>query len=139
MSSPVFADKTEAPTEQALRETIGERYRLWLRIREELTDTCADPGFAWHFYGKKTGWLGKNLAGTRNMFFLVPMKDGFRIAFTFGDKAVSEIERSGFPESVFWRVERARKYAEGRTIQIDVTDESDCDVVVRLIRIKHEH
>jgi hypothetical protein len=72
----------------------------------------------------------------RNVLFVVPCNKYFRVAFTFGDKATDMILNSGLPVQIKDDLLMAKKYAEGRTIQLEVKEESDLDNILEMIRIK---
>ena len=90
----------------------------------------------WKFYGQKYGWQLKTLMKKRNLFFMIPSKDFFRIVFIFGDKAAAEIEKSGISAELINQVKNARKYAEGRGLPIEVYDGNYIPDIKKLIEIK---
>lgn len=74
--------------------------------------------------------------GKRNVLFIVPCENYFRIAFTLGEKASDLVFTSSLPDSIKRDLFEAKKYAEGRTIQIEVKTEADLENILELIRIK---
>ncbi len=68
--------------------------------------------------------------------FVVPCNKYFRTAFTFGDKATNKIFNSELPEMIKEDLSETKRYAEGRTIQIEVKNETDLNNILKLIRIK---
>lgn len=72
----------------------------------------------------------------RNVLFIVPCDKYFRVVFTFGDKASDLVINRKFPDFIKRDLLVAKKYAEGRTIQIEVKTQSDLDNILELIRIK---
>lgn len=105
-------------------------------LQEYIQNKQGELTVEWKHYGKKTGWLAKHLVKKRNLFFLVPMENSFRVSMTFGEKAISHIENSDLPDAVLTAVKTAKKYAEGRTIQIPVMNDVDIQTVKSLIEIK---
>ena len=108
MSSIIFTDKSKAPTEAELKDRIGARFDLWPLIFHSMEEICGQVVFEWKFFGKKNGWLGKNTVNGRNMFFFVPVERELKLAFTFGAKAISEIEASNFPETILSSFSRSQ-------------------------------
>jgi len=53
-----------------------------------------------------------------------------------GDKAVQEVEKSDLPEEIIEALKHARKYQEGRSIQIFVKTSEDFAHVEKLVEIK---
>lgn len=136
MPGSCFSDKKRQPTSSDLKKALGQKYSLWTSIRKYLSNEYAEDDVEWKYYGKKNGWLAKNLVGKRNIVFLIPLEGSLRLSFTFGDKAVEVINDSDLPESIVKLVNESRKYAEGRVIQLEVKDTADCKVIEQLIDIK---
>ncbi|MHC4678095.1 MAG: DUF3788 family protein [Planctomycetota bacterium] len=78
----------------------------------------------------------KTLQKKRNLFFFIPFEGSFRVSFVFGDKAVAVVEQSGLPKELAATLTNARKYAEGRGLQIDVKSSADVEHVKKLVEIK---
>ncbi len=74
-----------------------------------------------------------------NLFFFIPQEGHFKITFVFGDKAVSAVEKSNLPKSIINDLLTARKYMEGRGLQIDVTSQADAQHIKKLLKIKIEN
>jgi hypothetical protein len=136
MSGSIFNDKTHKPDSGTLAKALGETAGFWEDIRVGLEEEHGELVEDWKFYGQKIGWTLKLLRKKRNLFFMTPQNGFFHIAFVFGDRAVAEVERSGLPESIKDALRTARKYAEGRGLQIDVTSADDIELVRKLARIK---
>ena len=68
--------------------------------------------------------------------FVIPCHNYFRTAFTFGDKAADKIFNSKLPEIIKKDLAETKQYAEGRTIQIEVRNETDLNTVLKLVQIK---
>jgi hypothetical protein len=136
MAGSIFNDKTSKPDAETLAEALGESAGFWENIRAGLENEYGELIEDWKFYGQKIGWTLKLLRKKRNLFFMTPQNGFFQIAFVFGDRAVAEVERSGLPESLKDALRTARKYAEGRGLQIEVTSADDIELVRTLVRIK---
>jgi len=136
MSSSAFDDKNKQPDEHSVAEVLGESAQFWQRIREQIRETHGECVEEWKFYNQTSGWIMKLLRKKRNLFFLVPLHGLFRISFTLGDKAVAAVEKSELPESIISALRDARKYVEGRGIQIEVKSAEDAENVLRLVDIK---
>jgi hypothetical protein len=90
----------------------------------------------WKFYNQKSGWILKMYTKKRNVLFVVPCDKYFRVAFTFGEKASDFVFKSKLPDSIKRNLFEAKKYAEGRTIQIEVKTVRDVDNILEMIKIK---
>jgi hypothetical protein len=129
-------DKSIQPDDSRLAAVLGENATFWEAIKKHLAPKHGDIKEEWKFYNTKSGWTLKVLLKKRNLFFFTPLSGFFRLAFVFGDKAVSAVERTDLPESLKNELKNARKYVEGRGIRIEVKSHKDVEHVKKLIDIK---
>jgi hypothetical protein len=90
----------------------------------------------WNFPGKNYGWSFRMKFKKRTIIYLIPYTGHFNAAFVFGDKAVAVVEQSDLPRNIIDSLLNARKYMEGRGIQIDVNSSKDIENIKKLIEIK---
>jgi hypothetical protein len=136
MSDNIFIDKLHKPTEKDLSEKLGAAYKYWEEIKKSLGDEYGDLVEEWKYYGQKYGWSLKLFYKKRNLFFFAVYKKYFRIGFTFGDKAVSAIEKSDLPKSLIEELKNAKKYVEGRGLRIEVKKQNDVKNIIKLVGFK---
>ncbi len=136
METNVFMDKSIQPDDSRLAHALGENAIFWEAIKQHIVQKHGEVNEEWKFYNTKSGWTLKVLLKKRNLFFFRPLQGFFRLAFVFGDKAVSAVERSDLPEDIKNELKNARKYAEGRGIRIEVKSQKDVEHVKKLIDIK---
>jgi hypothetical protein len=139
MSEIVFNDKNKQPNDKMLAEKLGGRFKYWTEIKKHTREKYGDTTDEWKCYGKKYGWQLKTLLKKRNLFFLIPHESYFKIVFIFGDKAVSEIERSSISDQLISDVVNAKKYAEGRGLSIEVKNRKCLPDIKKLIKIKTDN
>lgn len=132
-----FEDKSIEPSDKALEVALGPVYRLFEEIFRHLVDTYEDIRPEWKHYGKKMGWQLKLFKGKRNLLFIVPFDKSFIVYFSFGDKAVQQVMESGLPDEIKTELQNAKKYMEGRGINISITEDTpNVDDILKLIEIK---
>ncbi len=136
MSASVFDDKAVKPDNNALLNVLGKTGKHWQKIRSNLENEYGELIEDWKYYGQKTGWLLKVLRKKRNLFFCIPLKGSFRIAFVFGEKAINAVQSSDLPEAIKLELKNARKYAEGRGLRIDVKSAKNVKNIRKLVEIK---
>ncbi len=136
MVHSIFDDKSKKPDGNSLVEVLGKTGTFWESLKQHLKEEYGDVIEEWKFYGKKSGWILKVLLKKRNLFFLTPAEEYFKIAFVFGDKAVAVVEKSDLPKNIIDTLLNARKYMEGRGIRLDVKLPEDLDNVKKLVEIK---
>lgn len=132
-----FEDKTIEPQDKDLEIALGSTYRLFEEIFKHLVDIHKDIRPEWKHYGKKMGWQLKLFKGKRNIMFIVPFEGNFIVYFTFGDKAVQQVMESNLPDELKTELQNAKKYMEGRGINLSITKDSEnVDHIKKLIDIK---
>ncbi len=141
METNVFMDKSIQPDDARQAGVLGENATFWEAIKKHVAQKHGEVNEKWKFYNTKSGWTLKVLLKKRNLFFFVPLPGFFRLAFVFGDKAVSAVavsavEKSDLPEDRKTELKNARKYVEGRGIRIEVKSQKDVEHVKKLIDIK---
>jgi hypothetical protein len=136
MGLSVFEDKSKLPGESELSGALGETKTLWDQLKNHVKETYGDITEDWKHYGKSSGWTMKLLKKKRNLFFSYPGSGFFTVAFIFGDKAVQAAENSSLPAEIIDRLKQARKYAEGRGLQVAVRTREDIELVKQLLAIK---
>jgi hypothetical protein len=136
MAVSIFSDKATKPTGQMLAKALGKSNRLWQEIKKHLKAEHGELTEEWKFYGQKSGWILKTLRKKRNLFFFIPFEGSFRVSFVFGDKAVASAEQSDLPQDLITTLKNARKYAEGRGLQIDVKRSADVKNIMKLVQVK---
>lgn len=136
MSEAAFNDKSQKPDAALLSEKLGDSFPIWQQITVHVKATYDNISEEWKFYGQKHGWQLKTFMKKRNLFFLIPSQDYFRIVFVFGDKAVVAIEESDLAEDLKNTIKSVKKYAEGRGLPIEVRDKKYLADIEKLIDIK---
>ena len=136
MAASIFDDKAAKPTPQKLARALGKSNSLWKEIKKHLKAEYGELTEDWKYYGKNYGWTLKTLRKKRNLFFFVPVEGGFKVSFVFGDKAVAAAEQSDLPKDLIKTLKNARRYAEGRGLQIEVKAPADVENVKKLVEIK---
>ena len=137
MAVSIFEDKSIMPDDNMFAGALGNSKLYYDELLSFIEKEYGLSALEWKFYGKNSGWTQKMLSGKRNILFLIPLKDSFRLAFTFGDKAVDKImESAAIPSYMKDELDKATKYMEGRGLQVEVCSGNDMEAVLELIKIK---
>ncbi|MFQ5605628.1 MAG: DUF3788 domain-containing protein [bacterium] len=136
MATSIFDDKSVQPNPGSLREVLGKNAALWESLKSHLEENYGECHLEWKFYNQKSGWLLKVLIKKRNLFFLTPFQEYFRMTFVFGDKAIAAVEASDLPISIKQTLRDAKKYMEGRGLSLDVRSDQGLEYVTKLVEIK---
>jgi len=136
MSASIYTENLVVPDDKMLTFDLAETKKFLDIIAEFIESNYGDFKPEWKFYNKKSGWILKMHTNSRNVLFIVPCDKYFRVAFTLGEKATDLIFNSKLTDSIKKEVFEAKKYTEGRTIQIEVKTTKDLDNILELIKIK---
>jgi hypothetical protein len=136
MDHSIFMDKAHMPTDSDLKQVLGDKYQLWMDIREQVYLKYPEGKEEWNFPGKKYGWSYRIKDKKRAIIYLLPREGDFSAAFVFGGKAFEAIKKSQVSPKIVSDLDSARVYAEGRGVRIPVPDQSVLKDIKLLIDIK---
>jgi hypothetical protein len=136
MAASIFHMKNNEPDDFNLTSAIGSTKIYFDAIAKFIQIEYGEIISQWKFYNQKSGWILKMINQNRNVLFIIPCNRYFKVSFTLGEKAVEKVFEGNFPEVVKQGLLIAKKYAEGRTILIDVQSNEDCLMIQELIRVK---
>ncbi len=139
MAVKMFMEKTDKPDDKSLSQVLGPNFDYWMTLKKHLNDEYGPLVEEWKYYNTKSGWTMKMLRKKRNLFFFSAMDGFFSITFVFGDRAVAVVEKSVLPQDLIQKLLDARKYMEGRGLQVEVHSPEDVAHVKALVKIKIEY
>jgi Protein of unknown function (DUF3788) len=130
-----FIGHAKEPAARELNAALGTAQPLWNQLLAELT---ADHKLTreWNSYSIKAGWSLRLKRERRNILYLSPSRGGFMASFALGDKAMQAARASNLPSQVLKAIARARKYAEGTAVRIEVKGTEDLTAIKKLVEIK---
>ena len=131
-----FKIKDEVPDDDRVKEILQSNYSNLEAIRSYIAETIGETIEEWKFYGVKYGWNLKKFYKKRNLFFIGIYDGYFKISFVFGERAFNAIMESDISADLKTELSRARKYAEGRGLSIDVHDDTFLNDIKKLLQIK---
>ncbi len=136
MDHSIFMDKSVIPTQDELKNALGQTWPFWSQIREYVYEIYPDGVEEWNFPGKNYGWSFRIKDKKRAILYLLPRDQFFYVAFVFGHKATDKVLKSQVSEKIKTDLESARVYAEGRGVKIEVKNQSDINDIKSLVDIK---
>ena len=132
----IFPDKAIKPRLNDVADKIGDLYPLWESIYKLVYHKYPNATEEWNYPGKKYGWSFRIKDKKRAILYFLPRENRFMVAFVFGQKAFDEIMKTDIAESIKTDLSNAKKYAEGRGVSIEITNESQLNDIEKLIDIK---
>jgi hypothetical protein len=134
-----FADKSRKPGGEDLKKVMGRVCKHWMAVIEKAEGDYPPLEQTWGFSGTAWGWALRLKQKTRTIMYLTPCKGYFIAGFALGEKAVRAAKEAGLDESTLSVIDRAPRYAEGRTVRIEVRRKRDREQVMKLAAIKMEN
>jgi len=135
MDTSIFSDKYIKPDDAALKSALGISYKNWQKIHNYVHLKYAAAIDEWSITGAKYGWSFRIKDKKRIIVYLLPRDKYFKTAFVFGQKATDDVMNSKVSNEIKNELNKAKVYAEGQGIRIDVNDKNIKDVL-QLIDIK---
>ena len=136
MAASIFDDKSEEPDSGELDTALGKTSLLLKSIEEYILEQFGALSHEWKFYGKKAGWTLGLVHNGRRILHLIPQTGQFTAVFTLGERAVSIAHESKLPDETKSDIDSARKYAEGRSVRLEVSSAADAEIVKQLVAVK---
>ena len=130
-----FIGKTTQPTAKEVTAALGPSAALW----NQLVDWFAEQEVTiqeWNSYSPKAGWALRLKIKKRNIVYLAPCAGCFRVAFIFGDKAVTAARQGDLSKSTLKLIDEAPRYPEGTGLRLTVKAAKDLAAIRKLALIK---
>jgi hypothetical protein len=131
-----FVNHAAQPTPEELSAALGSTAILWNKLTECLADEYGLTIQEWTSYSLKAGWSMRLKLKKRNILYMAPCKDCFRVAFILGDKAVKAAHQSKLPQSITKAIDDAPRYPEGTGVRFVVKRVADLAGIQKLAAIK---
>ena len=132
----IFKDKKTEPNEEMLAAVLNDTYHQWVELRAYLKHIFPDIKEEWNFGGRKYGWSYRMKDKKRVVMYLLPRDGKFKVAFVFGKKAIDRILEEIVHPSFLLELANAPEHVEGRGIRWDVKDNSELEMMKKLLHIK---
>jgi hypothetical protein len=132
-----LTDKNVVPNEEMIFSLIGHNSVFWQQIMKYTAENYSDISGSWNYYNDGKQWLFKLVQKKKTLFWAGLLNDTFRVTFWFGDKAEPLIDEAILPPSIKDEFRRARKIGAVRPLSIIVREQTDADIVITLISVKH--
>jgi hypothetical protein len=139
MDNPnAFIGKTTQPTTEEVIAVVGPTAAVW----KELINWFAEQKVVdqeWKSSGKKYGWSLRLKHKKRNIVYLSPCNGCFRVAFVFGDRAISAARQIDLSKETLELLDKAPRYPEGTALRLIVKTTEDLIEIRKLAILKMEN
>jgi hypothetical protein len=129
MSYRPFLDKSNKPTEKAIKAALGSAYAYYIIVIGLASSYSQEWDFA-----ISSGWMLKISNRKKSLLHLIPLKDGFKVSL-----AIRENEREAFLcdddlRILQDKISSSKKHMEGFALQFDIVNRNDFQPVELFIR-----
>jgi hypothetical protein len=131
-----FINHAEEPTPEELSAALGTAAIIWNKLVGCLEDEYGLTDQEWNSYSVKAGWSMRLKLKKRNILYMAPCKDCFRVAFILGDKAVKAARQIKLPQRITKAIDEAPRYPEGTGVRLLVKSLSDLPAICKLAGVK---
>lgn len=138
MALSALDDRSQVPSEESLSSVLGPAKALWDKSTSALSSEYQPLTEKWSYSGKQWGWSLSLKQKKRTIVYLTPSESFFYAGFALGEKAVAAAQRGGLTPEVLSVIDSARKYAEGRTVRLEVRTAQDVQQALVIAAAKME-
>lgn len=135
MATIVLKDPTVHPTNEIVFSFIGEKKILWEMLHQKLNDEYKEITTEWRYYNDGKSWLYRGLKKDKVIFWVGVFQDYFNVTFYLSKKAEELIANSELPVKMKQDFEDT-KDQKFRSVPVMVSNETDIDSILKLIKIK---
>jgi len=136
MESPILNNKDQFPTEDIIFSHIGKSKAAWTALFGYILENHPDILPEWRYYNDGKSWLLKVVKKKKTIFWLSILKNAFRTAFYFGEKAKDVIHKSELPKEYKDQFFKGKTFGKIHAITVILTSKKDIETVKMLIAIK---
>jgi Protein of unknown function (DUF3788) len=139
MDAPnAFLGWANQPSDVEIAAALGPAAPLWSQLIDEVTaDAAGQLTQEWKgIYVHKYGWSLRLKQKRRNILFMSPCQNCFRVAFALSDKAVTAAKEANLPKAVSQALATAPKYPEGTGLRLTVNRPGDLAAIRKIAQIK---
>jgi Protein of unknown function (DUF3788) len=132
-----FIGRSSQPSEAEVAGALGPAAPLWSELIAEVSGDAGSLTQEWKaILVHKYGWSLRLKQKSRNIIFMSPCHNCFRVAFTLSDKAVTAAKEARLPKAVVQALATAPRYPEGTGLRLTVNRPDDLPAIRKIARIK---
>jgi len=136
MATSIFDNKEIVPNDEDLEDVLKSSLNIWNNLISYLGDEYGSLNKEWKFYSKKAGWSLRVSDKKRNLLFLIPNNDYFIATVNMGVKVSKIVLDLDISDNTKNLIKQAKKYREGISILINVTNEEDLKDIKTILNVR---
>jgi hypothetical protein len=120
-----FINHAAQPTPEELATALGPAATIWNKLVGCLADEYGLNVQEWNSYSLKAGWSMRLKLKKRNILYMSPCEDCFRVA-----------RQIKLPQRILKAIDDAPRYPEGTGVRLIVKRMSDLPAILKLAEVK---
>jgi len=117
MEERPFSDPTVKPSENELLNILGSSAVYYLEINE----IARNFKQKWS-YSKGSGWMQKVFDTKKALFYLIPLKDSFKISLTIREQEKIKFLKDPELKMINNQIINSKKYSEGYALLFEINE-----------------
>ena len=138
MKAKESAGRPARPGKRELEARLGRAAGHWTWLCDGLVEDFGTLAEEWIYNPRSQHWVLRlrHEKKKRTVVYLIPLAGRFEAAFALGEKACRAARDASLDAAVLEVIEKARRYAEGRDVRLQVRSAKAAANVRRLAAIK---
>jgi hypothetical protein len=129
MEERPFMDFSIQPTDSSLEPCLGNMFALY----QEALDRVKQFSQAWS-WTKGSGWMLKVYDQKKALFYLIPLRNAFRISLTLRENERASFLQESMLHGFFDRLLSAKKFVEGFALSFEISTREDFERFLMFIQ-----
>lgn len=129
MEERPFMNKDTEPTEEKLKQTLEDLYIYY----KELMGIADSFLKEWKF-SKSSGWMLKVYDKKKALFYLIPLKNEFKISMAIRENEIKAFLEDNGLETLHSMIKSTKKYREGYALRFNVANEEEFEILELFIK-----
>lgn len=136
MEKPLLKDPNVFPDTGVLKDALGNSYPAYEKLMSAITDETIGLDPLWTYYNDGHNWLCKIVYKKKTVIWLSVWEDCFKLGFYFNERTGPGVYDLNIPQDIKDRFTEASEGKKFKPLVIDISDEIDLDVVMKLVDYK---
>ena len=129
MNARPFLEKSNQPNDQTLQAALGSLHAAY----QDLIALADSYQQAWTFT-KSSGWMLKIHDRKKALFYLIPLRGGFKISLAIRPAEREALLRDDELADLHEKISSSKKYSEGFALQFDIASPQELPLLVLFMK-----
>ena len=136
METLLLREQNEFPTNEVLKNVLGESYLVYQEMIQLVTDTKYGLEPQWNYYRDGKAWLCKVCYKKKTIFWLSVWNNFFKTTFYFTEKNCLGIAELDIEENIKENFNRSKHFGKFIPLTIEITSKNQLKDLLKVIDYK---